>query len=241
MAGRGFGKTRTGAEWLSYLARHCPALSLAIVGATFDDARYVMVEGPSGILAASDFYGAPDRAPSKRLLRWSNGTVARLYAAEAPRQLRGPEFHYAWADEIAKWRYPAAWDNLMLALRKGAHPRCLATTTPLPLAWLRQLAEASDTALVTGRSAENAAHLAPPFLAAMTAAYGGTDLARQELDGELLADGHSQLFPRDLLQAVTRPPPDRARLHRIVIGVDPAVGGANETGIIIAGRDKGGV
>ena len=152
LAGRGFGKTRTGAEWLSYLARQCPDLSLAIVGATFDDARYVMVEGPSGILAASDFYGAPDWAPSKRLLRWSNGTVARLYAAEAPRQLRGPEFHYAWADEIAKWRYPAAWDNLMLALRKGAHPRCLATTTPLPLAWLRQLAEASDTALVTGRS-----------------------------------------------------------------------------------------
>ena len=94
LAGRGFGKTRTGAEWLSYLARHCPDLSLAIVGATFDDARYVMVEGPSGILAASDFYGAPDWAPSKRLLRWSNGTVARLYAAEAPRQLRGPEFHY---------------------------------------------------------------------------------------------------------------------------------------------------
>ena len=241
LAGRGFGKTRTGAEWLSYLARHCPDLSLAIVGATFDDARYVMVEGPSGILAASDFYGAPDWAPSKRLLRWSNGTVARLYAAEAPRQLRGPEFHYAWADEIAKWRYPAAWDNLMLALRKGVHPRCLATTTPLPLAWLRQLAEASDTALVTGRSAENAAHLAPPFLAAMTAAYGGTDLARQELDGELLADGHSQLFPRDLLQAVTRPPPDRARLHRIVIGVDPAVGGANETGIIVAGRDEAGL
>ena len=88
LAGRGFGKTRTGAEWLSYLARHCPDLSLAIVGATFDDARYVMVEGPSGILAASDFYGAPDWALSKRLLRWSNGTVARLYAVEAPR-LRG--------------------------------------------------------------------------------------------------------------------------------------------------------
>ncbi|MGC6531207.1 MAG: terminase large subunit domain-containing protein [Candidatus Puniceispirillaceae bacterium] len=240
MAGRGFGKTRTGAEWVRHLAREYAGCYIGLVGASFDDVRHVMIEGPSGILSVCRDDERPLYLSSKHQLRWQNGTIARAFAADTPSQLRGPEFHFAWADEIAKWRYHAAWDNLMLALRAGECPRILATTTPRPLDWLMTLAKAPTTKLVTGKTDENQSNLAPDFVRAMYDAYGQSDLARQELGGELL-DGYSDaLWSRDQLAMLAKPMPKRSDLVRVIIGVDPAIGGANETGIIIAGKTSDG-
>ena len=240
MAGRGFGKTRTGAEWVRALATSQPRCEIGLIGATFDDVRHVMVDGPSGIVTISPPEEGARYYPSRHQILWPNGTKARLFAADRPSQLRGPEFHFIWADEIAKWRYREAWDNAMMALRKGVSPRVLATTTPRPLPWLSALAQAQDTVLVTGKSQDNAANLAQGFMAAMRASYGDSALARQELDGELLAELPDALWQRAQLEAVTMSPPPRGDFIRLVVGVDPAIGGANETGIIVAGKDKSG-
>ena len=248
MAGRGFGKTRAGAEWVRWLANgptdplraaadSAAGGRIALVGDTFDDVRHVMVEGPSGILAVCPPHQRPQWYRSQRQLVWSSGVVASCFSAADPEQLRGPEFAFVWADEIAKWAYPSAWDNLMLALRTGLHPRALATTTPRPKTWLSQLAAAPDTALVQGSTAENEANLAPTFLAAMQSRFADTALARQELDGVLLDEAPGALWSRRQLATKCHAPPPRSQLQRVVIGVDPAIGGPGETGIIIVGKD----
>ena len=140
LAGRGFGKTRTGAEWVRSLAETGRAKRIALVAETAADARDVMIEGESGLLACCPPWARPKYEPSKRRLTWPNGAVATSFSADDPDQLRGPQFDTAWADEIAKWRHEAAWDNLMLGLRLGDDPRCVATTTPKPRAWLARLA-----------------------------------------------------------------------------------------------------
>ena len=240
MAGRGFGKTRTGAEWIRTIARKNAGCEIGLIGATFDDARHVMVEGPSGIMTISPPDERPRYVPSRHQLLCENGSRARLFAADKPSQLRGPEFHFVWADEIAKWRYQEAWDNAMMALRKGKNPQILATTTPRPLPWLADLAAAEDTILVQGKSTENHENLSPAFLSSMARTYGGSLLGWQELDGELLSDVPNALWRRQDLESYRNPAPDRNDLIRIVIGVDPAIGGANETGIIVAGKTADG-
>jgi len=241
MAGRGFGKTRAGAEWVRFLAETGTGRSVALVGDTAEDVRQVMIEGSSGLLAVSPPRGRPTWHRSLRRLDWPSGMVARCYSAADPEQLRGPEFDHAWADEIGKWPYEAAWDNLMLALRVGAAPRCLATTTPRPRRWLRELAVAPDTVLVRGASVENAANLAPGFIAAMKARYGQGMLGRQELLGELIESLPGALWHRGGIKACRAAAPARAALRRVLVGVDPAIGGPGETGIIVAGRDEGGL
>jgi phage terminase large subunit-like protein len=134
LAGRGFGKTRMGAEWVRARAEEDGAVRIALIGATIAEVRQVMVEGESGLLSL------PGSAhllwePSLRQLTWPNGAVAMLYSAARPESLRGAQHHFAWADEIAKWtKGIAAWDNLMLGLRLGHAPRAVATTTPRPVA-----------------------------------------------------------------------------------------------------------
>lgn len=241
MAGRGFGKTRAGAEWVRQLVEGGMARSVALVGDTEEDVRQVMIEGPSGILAVSPTGSRPHWHRSLRRLDWPSGAVARCFSASDPEQLRGPEFDHGWADEIGKWPYEAAWDNLMLALRAGEMPRCLATTTPRPRAWLRRLAAAPDTVVVHGATAENEANLAPGFLAAMEARFGGTGLARQELYGEMVDAAPGALWQRVSLDGCRAAPPARSALVRVLVGVDPAIGGPGETGIIVAGRDQGGL
>lgn len=236
MAGRGFGKTRAGAEWIRNLAENQLVQRIALVGETWHDVRSVMVEGPSGLLSISHPKAAPRWLPSRRLLIWKNGVRAHCYAGDAPDQLRGPEWEAAWADEIAKWRYPTAFDNLLLGLRQGQNPRLVATTTPRPKQWLKDLARAKDTVLVQGGTAENAAHLAPQFLAAMRERLGSGDLSRQELDGVLLEQQQGAMWQRELLNAIVAEPPPRSALIRCLIGVDPSVGGPDETGIIVAGK-----
>jgi phage terminase large subunit-like protein len=224
MAGRGFGKTRAGAEWVRGLAEGDSGARIALVGATRAEARAVMVEGDSGVLAVSPAATRPRWEPSRGVLTWPGGAKAFVYSGESPDGLRGPQHHAAWCDEIAKWAYPqASWDNLAMTLRLGERPRALVTTTPRPIALLRRLRDAADTATVQGRTQDN--RLLPhAFLAAMAADYGGTRLGRQELDGELIEDVAGALWTRDGLERgrVEAAP----AVRRVVIGVDPPAGGA---------------
>lgn len=243
LAGRGFGKTRTGAEWVRSLAEAGRARRIALVAETAADARDVMIEGESGLLACCPPRARPRYEPSKRRVTWPNGAVATSFSADDPDQLRGPQFDAAWADEVAKWRYEAAWDNLMLGLRLGADPRCVATTTPRPRAWLARLIADPGTVVTGGRTRENAANLAPAFLDQILARYAGTRLGRQEIDGELLMEVPGALWSRALIEAARTRPMSAADLARVVVAVDPAVTAGTdsaETGIVVAAVDADG-
>tara|TARA_R110000782_G_scaffold1725_23_gene7033 strand:+ start:26926 stop:28254 length:1329 start_codon:yes stop_codon:yes gene_type:complete len=243
MAGRGFGKTRTGAEWVQRAARNGTA-RIAIVGTTLHEARAVMVEGESGLLRVRADR-RPEFEPSLRRLSWPTGAKGFLYSADDPDALRGAQHSHAWGDEIAKWpRGLDVWMNLRMGLRLGSAPRAVLTTTPRPVPLVRRLLEeatAGQAIVVTrGRTAENAANLPAAFLAAVTDAYGGTRLGRQELDGELIEEVEGALWSRALIE--------RCRVRavngtldegfaRVVIGVDPPAGhGAGSVcGIVAAG------
>jgi phage terminase large subunit-like protein len=234
MAGRGFGKTRMGAEWVNEIAWANPGARIALIGATLVEARQVMVEGESGLLSLSGG-SLLNWEPSLRRLAWPNRSIATLYSAAEPESLRGPQHHFAWADEIAKWPCGiAAWDNLKLGLRIGERPQVLATTTPRPVPLIKRLVAEKGVAITTGRTADNAANLAPDFIADVAALYGGTRWGRQELDGELIADVDGALWSRDLIEAcrVSAVP----EMKRIVIGVDPPASAVGDAcGIIVVG------
>ncbi len=240
LAGRGFGKTRAGAEWIRAMAQEGAKGQLALVGETSHDVRHVMIEGPSGILSVTPAAERPDWYPSQRVLKWPNGSTARCFSASDPDQLRGPETEFAWCDEIAKWPYEGAWDNLMLGLRAGDMPRVVATTTPRPKKWIIALSRQPDVVITRGSSYENGANLAPGFLKTVRARYGSLDIGRQELEGFLLEEYPDALWNRADLSLIRKPAPQRSDLTHVVIGIDPALGGADQTGIIVAGRDAEG-
>ena len=237
LSGRGFGKTRAGAEWINLQIRDSCS-RLALVGATAADVRDIMVEGESGILACSPDHNRPEYQPGLRRLTWPNGAIATCYSADEPDRLRGPQHDGAWCDEIASWRYPDAWDMLMLGLRIGRNPRVVATTTPRPVKLIRNLLarEGKDVVVSRGRTIENAANLAPAFLNEIMRRYEGTRLGRQELDAEVLEDVPGALWQREWIDRdrVTTAP----ELRRVVVAIDPAMStneGSDETGIIVAG------
>ena len=247
-AGRGFGKTRAGAEWVRDLARHDPDARIALVGASLHEVRNVMVEGESGILAAAPGSLVPDFEPSLRRLQWPNGAQAFLYSAAEPDSLRGPQHSHAWCDETAKWdnaagRAIAAWDNLQLGMRLGEHPRVLATTTPRPAALVtRLIGEAKSGAVVIarGRTKDNAGALPTPYYQAMLDQYDGSALGRQERDGELLDEAEGALWTRALIERCRAQGAHEAP-SRIVIGVDPpASARGDECGIVVCGKTPGG-
>jgi phage terminase large subunit-like protein len=238
IAGRGFGKTRAGAEWIHTLAMGSTQ-RIGLVGATIDEARRVMVEGLSGLLAVA----RRDRVrlnwePSLGRIRWPHGSIATLYSGDNPDGLRGPEHHVAWADELAKWRCPdESWNNLQLGLRAGMRSRVLVTTTPRPMPLLERIKKDEWTVSTGGRTCDNVS-LSRRFINVMTATYGGTRIGRQELDGELLSEAEGSLFPRDLMERARVEAP--ADFDRIVVGVDPpASTGGNACGIVVAGRADG--
>ncbi|MDF0546227.1 terminase family protein [Sphingobium sp. H39-3-25] len=246
LAGRGFGKTRAGAEWVRAIAQRDGAARIALVGASPEQVRGVMVEGESGLLAIAPPGERPVWRPSLGMLRWPSGAEARVFGASAPERLRGPQFSHGWADEIAKWpRGEDAWDNLMLALRLGDAPRVMATTTPRPVSLIRRLVAQGEVVVTLGRTADNAAHLAPAFLEAVTRDYGGTRLGRQELDGELIEELDGALWTRAIIEACRAAagemPRLRGALRRVVIGVDPPAGvDGDACGIVAVGLDAGG-
>jgi predicted phage terminase large subunit-like protein len=236
MAGRAFGKTRAGSEWVRYNVEQRKASRIALVARTAADVRDVIVEGESGILAVSPPWCKPVWHASKRRLTWPNGAIATTYSAEEPDSLRGPQHDLAWADELAAWQYPDAWDQLQFGLRLGSRPRTMVTTTPRPIPLIKALISSPNTHVTRGSTYENKANLADAFVQQIIAKYEGTRLGRQELDGEILDDTPGALWTRDLVSAAwIRNPP---ALRRTVVAVDPAVSSgerACETGIIVAG------
>ncbi len=210
---------------------------MALVARTKSDVRDVMVEGESGVLAVSHPGFMPRYEPSKRRISWPNGVMATTYSADEPDQLRGPQHEAAWADEIGTWKYPDTWDQLMFGLRLGQDPRVVVTTTPRPVRLVRALLASPTTVVTRGSTHDNAANLAPPFLADILARYEGTRLGRQEIDAELLEDTPGALWTRarvDSLRVATAP-----ELTRVVVAVDPAATSgeaSDETGIVVAGR-----
>ncbi len=242
LAGRGFGKTRTGAEWVIERIE-AGARRIALVGETAADARDVMVEGEDGVLIHSPPWNPAKYEPSKRRVTWKNGAVATTFSADEPDQIRGPQHDTAWGDEVAKWRYELAWDNLQFGLRivGKLQPRAVATTTPKPTPLIRALVKDPDCIVTRGSTDENRGNLAPKFLRAIHKKYGGTRLGRQELDAELLEDAPGALWKRAQIDEhrVTKAP----RLTRIVIAVDPSVSSESEnaeTGIVAAGLGEDG-
>lgn len=242
LAGRGYGKTRTGAETIRDWVCGDTPLSpgqyrrIALVAETAADARDVMVEGGSGLLSVHPPAFRPKYEPSKRRLTWPNGAVATLFNATEPDQLRGPEHDAAWSDELAKWRYAQdSWDMLQFGLRIG-NPRQIVTTTPRPIPLLKALIADKGTVVTKGRTLDNRANLAGKFLKTIIERYEGTRLGRQELDAEILEDVPGALWTRRNLEEYRRreAPP----LERIVVAIDPAATSgedANETGIVVAG------
>lgn len=246
MAGRGFGKTRTGAEWVRDEVMHHGARRVALVAPTAADARDVMIEGESGLLEVCTRYGfRPLYEPSKRRLTFPNGAKAYAYSADEPDRLRGPQHDLGWCDEIAAWRRPETWDNLQFGLRLGENPRQVATTTPKPVKLVRALVKEPTTAVTRGHTDENLANLAPAFRDIIEK-YRGTRLGRQELAGELLDDVEGALWSLDMIERSRLRADDvLPTLTRIVVAVDPqagysAEGEMSETGIVVAGRDAPG-
>ena len=237
LAGRGFGKTRTGAETIREWSRKYPRMHL--VAPTAADARDVMIEGESGILSVCPSWERPVYEPSKRLIRFASGSVAYAFSADEPERLRGPQCCAFWADEVAAWRFPEAWDNLLFGFRLGDDPRGVVTTTPKPIKIIKEILKDPHTVATRGSSYENRANLAPAFFDSIIRKYEGTRIGRQELLAEILEDVPGALWTRALIEAGRIGTTDVRwnLLTRIVVAIDPAVTAnedSDETGIIVA-------
>ncbi len=240
--GRGAGKTRAGAEWVRWAVLQAGYRRVALVAPNFSDVREVMIEGPSGLIWTSAKADRPVWQPSRHRLEWENGAVAYGFSAEDPDSLRGPQFDLAWCDEAGAWpRGEAVWDNLQLALRLGPHPLAMVTTTPRATPLIRRLKADPMVVETRTRMADNAANLAPGFVDVMQAAYGGTQLGRQELDGEMIDDPAGALFDRARIDAL-RVSEAPLVFDDCIVAVDPNISakpGADACGIILAGIKDG--
>lgn len=252
LAGRGFGKTRTGAEWVREQVKAGVKL-IGMIAPTASDVRKVMVEGPAGIEAVcwdkdvtdkGEPMGRPHYEPSKTRVTWANGAVAHLYSAEEPERLRGPQHEKIWADELAAWENASdAWDMAMFGLRLGKEPQACVTTTPKPIPIIRELVKDPTTVITGGSTYENRANLAPTFFDKIVRKYEGTRLGRQELNAEILDEAEGALWSREMIRSVPRPEDIKAyarTLSRIVVAIDPPASSSGESalcGICVAGVD----
>ena len=237
LAGRGFGKTRTGAETVRAWVDEGYSI-IHLVAPTSADARDVMVRGESGLLSCFPDWQKPDYEPSKRLITFHTGAQAHIFSADEPERLRGPQCEAFWADEMCAWRYPQdAWDNLTFGFRLGSDPRAVITTTPKPIKQLKELMTHPSCVITRGSTYENRANLAPGFFEDVIRRYEGTRVGRQELNAEVLEDTPGALWRMALIdQNRTRDIP-RDQFVRVVVAIDPAVTAneeSNETGIIVA-------
>jgi len=239
LSGRGWGKTRTGAEWVRAEVESGRRKRLALVSPTAADARDVMIEGESGILAVSPPWFRPRYEPSKRRLTWPNGAIATAYSAEESDRLRGPQHDGFYCDELCAWSQPETWSMLQFGLRLGPDPRGVVTTTPRPVGLLRELLASPATQVTRGTTYDNRANLPPAFFESIIRKYEGTRLGRQELNAELLEDNPLALWRREAMIEAYRVTqlPD---LKRIVVAVDPQAADVDseevaETGIVVVG------
>jgi len=238
VAGRGFGKTRAGAEWVWQRARDHPEARIALVAASLDEAAKVMVEGESGLLAIARSEEAPRWISSRGIFLFPSGAAAFAYTAERPGTLRGPQHHFAWCDELAKWPHgDATWDNLMMGLRLGEAPRTIVTTTPQPVPLLKRILALKRCEPTYGRTDENP-HSAADFREAVTEMYAGTRLGRQELDGILFDDPEGALWTREMLEENRDSRLFRAQAgaqgRRCGMGADPSPGSGQAVAYVLA-------
>jgi len=246
LAGRGWGKTRTGAQDIALYALRNKNVNCAVVAPTHGDLRRVCFGGHSGLLSIIPkecYLQSPDQkgfSSSTNEMRLFNGSKITGYAASEPDRLRGPQFHRAWCDEIASWRYPEAFDQLMFGLRLGNKPQCVITTTPKPNKLIKDLVERNDVIVTSGSTFENEQNLADSALKMLKEKYEGTTLGRQELYAEIIDTIDGALWTNDLIE--------RSRLHQdieqdlsqIIVAIDPAVtanANSDETGILVVGKD----
>jgi phage terminase large subunit-like protein len=245
LAGRGAGKTRSGAEWVREQIKLGRGW-VGMIAPTSADARDVMVEGESGLLATGWEYdktyagkemGRPTYEPSKRRITWANGAQATLFSAEEPDRLRGPQHDAIWADEAGAWKDAQdAWDMAMFGLRLGDDPRVMVSTTPKPIPLIRVLLKDKTTVITKATTYANKANLAGAF-SQIISKYEGTRLGRQELAGELLEESEGALWNRALIERARLKTP-APQMRRVVVAVDPAITAkaeSNLTGIIAAG------
>ncbi len=235
LAGRGWGKTRTGAEWVREQIKVAKYVNL--IGATADDARDIMIEGETGLLQICPRAERPLYLPSKRRLEWPNGAISLIFTADEPERLRGKQSERLWLDELAAWKYADSYDQAMLGLRLGNKPQVVVTTTPKPTRIIKEIASNASTHVTRGTTYDNRANLAPEFFADIVKKYEGTRMGRQELNAEILTDNPNALWNRtriDELRVKEHPP-----LTRIVVAIDPAVTSNEDsdlTGIVVAGK-----
>ena len=245
LAGRGWGKTRTGAQDIAIYALRNPNSNCAVVAPTHGDLRRVCFGGNSGLLSVIPkecFLKSSDQkgySSSVSELRLYNGSKITGFAAQEPDRLRGPQFHRAWCDEVASWRYPEAFDQLMFGLRLGKKPQCVITTTPKPTKLIKSLMEREDCYLTRGNTFENEANLAESALAMLKERYEGTTLGRQELFAEIIENVDGALWNANMIEEVRLIDEERD-LTNIIVAIDPAVTSnenSDETGILVVGKD----
>jgi phage terminase large subunit-like protein len=253
LAGRGWGKTRTGAQFTIEMARTRPKSRGMLIGATAADVRDVMINGDSGVLACSPPDFMPLWEPSKLRLTWPNGTVAICRTADSPDRVRGPNLDWAWCDEFAAWRYcQSAWDMLMMCLRKGVNPMVCVTTTPRAIPLVKQFIEESKdprngVKVTRGSSWDNYWCLSAEWFRQIISRATGA-LSRQEIYAEVLDKVEGALWSIESLDRGRITKPDHVdaikdTLCRVVIGVDPAEHDGrdnDECGIVAMGRTEAG-
>ncbi|MDR3285071.1 MAG: terminase family protein [Holosporales bacterium] len=243
LAGRGFGKTRTGAESVRALVDSAQSKRIALIGQTMDEAKNVMVAGVSGILAVypPNDPNYPKFESSKYMLTWPNGAIAQIFGADHYDCLRGPQFDLAWVDEFAKFRYPEkTYEQIMLCLRLG-EPRCIITTTPRPLLILQEILDEPQTVKTKGTTFDNVQNLSQKFVDFVKKRYGSNSFGRQELYGDLIFENPDALWKHEFIPYIQ---PSYENFVRIVVAVDPAVTygeQSDETGIIVIGRCSDGM
>ena len=238
MSGRGWGKTRTGAEWIRERVQ-AGYRRIGLIAKTPADARDIMIEGESGILACIPKDQRPTYETTKRRLTWKNGAVALAFSSHEPDHLRGVQFDTVWVDELATYEYAReTWETMRFALRLSDDPRCLVTTTPKPMAIIKEIIKEEGTVLTTGSSYDNQANLTPQFFEQILSRYENTRIGRQEIHAELLDEAEGSLWKRDWIEN-TRVG-ECPNLLRIVVALDPAVTKnkeSDETGIVVCGID----
>lgn len=247
VSGRGWGKTRCASEWIRRKALENPGCRIAIAGKTASDVRETMVEGESGVLAVHHPDEMPEYKPSIRRIEWSNGSQASLIAAESPDQARGPQYHYAVGDEFAAWKEArdtsgaTLFSNMIAATRLGDRPQILLTTTPKRTATMKKIMDdskdpAKKTFLIRGTTFDNKT-LSANYIDTVVGQYGNTDLARQELDGEMLTDAEGLVFTEAMIEGSRMYSHNPPRLPLRIVAVDPTVAAEprDECGIVVVG------